>query len=161
MDPWQGTLAASGPHPSLGEHADTYGRVIGHWRGELTNYMAGTPQHGSIAVSFAWVLEGRAVQDTWLTASAGLHWCGTTLRVFDAQRASWRALWWDPITTLRIELEGRRIGDDIVQLGTRDGRPIRWVFSDIAADAFAWSAHILEPDAQTWRREVAIALRRA
>ena len=27
-------LVARGPHPSLGAHADTYGRLIGSWAGQ-------------------------------------------------------------------------------------------------------------------------------
>src|SRR5690349_1104743 len=120
-------LVASGPHESLGAHAATYGRVIGQWRGELHNHMFGSPARtSSIEVSFGWVLEGRAVQDVWITpargersppASDNFNWYGCTMRVFDATRESWRVLWTDPASQRRIELEGRRVGDDIVQLG--------------------------------------------
>ncbi|HKE18437.1 MAG TPA: hypothetical protein VKB80_26345 [Kofleriaceae bacterium] len=164
-------LLAAGPHPSLGAHADTYGRLIGRWTGEVRNHMvAGPPQTASIEVSFAWALDGRAVQDTWITPSradraagrmALLHWFGTTLRVFDPNSESWRTLWWDPESAIRIELEGRRQGDDIVQLGTRGGRPIRWTFSRITRDSLLWQGHILEADGATWRLEVEVLLRRA
>src|SRR6187402_3430142 len=35
------TLAATGPHPSLGANADTYARVIGSWHGELSRFQDG------------------------------------------------------------------------------------------------------------------------
>src|SRR5262245_59339116 len=124
-------LAARGPHPSLGDHAQTYARLIGSWSGELTNHLtAGKPALAG--------LEARAVQDVWITpappeqqpARAGaLAWYGSTLRVFEPALEAWRTVWTDPLSQLRIELIGRRHGDDIVQLGTRGGRPIRWTFS--------------------------------
>lgn len=163
-------LSASGPHPSLGAHADTYARVIGSWTGEVRNHMAGgAPPVASIEVHFAWVLDGRAVQDTWITPSradraagqtAPMHWFGTTLRVFDPKSESWRALWWDPEAGFRIELEGRRVGDDIVQIGRRGDLTIRWTFSRIAAGSLLWQGHVLESDGANWRLEVEVPLRR-
>jgi hypothetical protein len=164
-------LASPGPHPSLGAHADTYGRVMGRWVGELHNHLvAGPPVTGSVEVHFGWALEGRAVQDVWITparadraraATAALTWYGTTLRIFDPKSESWRALWLDPVSGLRVELEGRRVGDDIVQIGTRGGQPIRWMFSQIEESSFLWQGHVLEPDGVGWRLEVEMRFRRA
>jgi hypothetical protein len=163
------TLAAAGPHPSLGAHADTYARVIGSWIGELHNHLVAPVATASVEVHFSWALEGRAVQDVWITptrkdraagVTALLQWFGTTLRVFDPKSESWRATWWDPGSGRRIELEGRREGDDIVQLGTRDGRPIRWTFSQIRPTSFVWQGHILHTDGATWRLEVEMRFRR-
>jgi hypothetical protein len=164
------TLVASGPHPSLGAHAETYGRVMGSWEGTLHNHMGGgAPATGSVEVHFGWALDGRAVQDVWITPArhergqpptAGLSWYGTTVRLFDPKSESWRASWLDPVSGLRLELEGRRVGDDIVQLGTRGGRPIRWTFSRIQPASFLWQGHILDPDGATWRLEVEMRFRR-
>ena len=162
-------LLADGPHPSLGEHADTYGRVIGSWSGELHNHMLPGTKPTSIEVHFGWALEGRAVQDVWITPArpdrafgseltgGPFDWFGTTLRVFDPAAQCWRARWWNPISQLYVELEGRRQGDDIVQIGTREGHPIRWTFSEIRPESLRWQAHILEPDGVSWRLEVDIA----
>jgi hypothetical protein len=168
--PFLEALVAERPHPSLGAHADTYGRLIGSWAGEALNYSDdGTVSINSIEAHFAWVLEGRAVQDVWITPSrkdrgpgisASLDFYGTTLRVFDSQSESWRVTWTDPVSGSQVELEGWRQGDDIVQLGTREGRPIRWVFSDIREDSLLWQGHILQTDGVTWRLEVEIRLQR-
>jgi hypothetical protein len=164
------TLAAKGPHPSLGAHADTYGRIIGSWIGEVRNHMvAGSVPSASIEAHFSWALDGRAIQDVWITPArrergagvkASLDWYGTTLRVFDPKSESWRATWTDPVSQLRIELDGRRQGDDIVQIGTRQGSPIRWTFSQIRAESFLWQGHILDVDGATWRLEVDINFQR-
>jgi len=165
------SLVAAGPHPSLGAHSETYGRVIGSWTGELARYQDGrSAASASVEAHFAWVLEGRAVQDVWVTparadrsssAGAGFNWYGSTLRVFDPSTSAWNTTWTDPMSQLRIELVGRRQGDDIVQIGTRGGRPIRWTFSDIAASSFTWRGHILDFDGVTWALEVEMEFRRA
>ena len=49
------TLAAKRPHPSLGAHAETYGRLIGSWVGEAHNHMVeGHQPITSIEVHFGW-----------------------------------------------------------------------------------------------------------
>jgi hypothetical protein len=165
------TLLARGPHPSLGEHAQTYGRIIGSWIGQLHNHMlGGSVPAVSVEAHFAWVLEGRAVQDIWITparserrgeAPVSLDWYGSTLRVFEPASAGWRTVWTDPVSQLRIELVGRSQGEDIVQIGTRGGRPIRWTFSQIRPDSFVWQGHILNVDGKTWDLEVDISFRRS
>lgn len=164
------SLVAASPHPSLGAHADTYGRIIGSWLGELSLHQDGKRvSSASVEAHFGWVLEGRAVQDVWITparpdrranASARLNWYGTTLRVFDPSTSAWNTTWTDPASQLRIELIGRRQGEDIVQIGTRGGRPIRWTFSEISAESFTWQGHILNFDGVTWALEVEIKFRR-
>jgi hypothetical protein len=169
-EPFSTVLCAPGPHPSLGVHAETYGRIIGSWAGEVHDHFSGpTAQTQSIEAHFSWVLEGRAVQDVWITPSRpdrpasgkiALDWYGATLRVFDPKSEVWRVTWTDPASGYRIDLEGRRQGDDIVQLGLRGGRPIRWTFSGISSDSFRWQGHAMNDDGATWRLEVDIQFRR-
>ena len=52
------------------------------------------------------------------------------------------------------------MGDDIVQLGTRAGRLLRWTFTDIRAESFRWQGHALGDDGKTWEPEVDIQFRR-
>jgi|SRR6187399_2534676 len=164
------TLVAGTAHPSLGKNAQTYARVIGSWIGTLENHMLeGNASSGSVEAHFAWALEGRAVQDVWITParhdrggkpSSGFDWYGSTLRVFDPTSEAWTTVWTDPVSQLRIELVGRSQGDDIVQIGTRAGRPIRWTFFDIEQDSFSWQGHVLNVDGKTWDLEVNIRFRR-
>jgi hypothetical protein len=169
------SLVAQGAHPSLGAHAETYGRLIGDWVGEVHLYPPGAERLATSAEAhFEWVLEGRAIQDVWITPSRkdrasgirapaelyGLGLYGTTLRVFSPKTESWQVVWWDPPSGVRSELEGRRIGDDVVQLGLREGRPIRWTFSALRPDSFVWQAHALEPDGATWGLQGEFAFRR-
>jgi hypothetical protein len=53
-----------------------------------------------------------------------------------------------------LHLAGRRVGTDIVQIGTRpDGTPTRWMFTEITRDSFRWTGEALNPDGKTWRLE--------
>ena len=110
---------------------------------------------------FAWVLEGRAVQDVWImprrsdrggTYEHGVNSYGTTLRLWDAALQAWRVTWLNPAQGARAELIGRRVGSDIVQIGHHaDGTPIRWMFTDITKDSFRWTGEALDTDGKTWK----------
>jgi hypothetical protein len=163
-------LAAPGPHPLLAGHEDTYGRLIGSWRGEVHDFPVGKPPTvHSVEVHFCWALEGRAVQDLWISparperglpgAPAGRY--GTTLRMFRPASQDWQVTWISPTSGVRCELVGQRVGERVVQLGLRAERPIRWTFEEITAERFLWQGHVLEPDGVTWRLEAEFRMRRA
>ena len=154
------TLLAHGPHPSLGKHADTFGRLIGSWAGEYRDESPGEPvETGPIEVHLGWVLQGRAVQDTWIAPPRALregatllkrNTYGTTIRVFHPELEAWRAVWLNPIRGERNDLIGRRVGDDIVQFCLDADRPEKWIFSRITARSFLWRAFLLGDDGVTW-----------
>jgi hypothetical protein len=90
-------------------------------------------------IFFAWVLEGRAIQDVWITPPRRGHhvgqsqpWgpfsnqYGTMLRVYDAKSGTWRVTWIDPATGYRADLTGRADADGIIQEGSGiDGARLR------------------------------------
>lgn len=152
-------LIAKGPHPGLGAHADTYGRLIGGWRGEYRDIQPDGDEVGPMEAHFAWALDGRAVQDVWIApapyatadqARLRRRMYGSTLRVFDAKAGAWRAEWFNPVRNARCSLVGRRIGDDIVQTGYWDDRPQRWWFREMTPNSFLWQAHALADDGLAW-----------
>ncbi len=164
-------LIAPGPHPSLGPHAETYVPFIGSWTGEVRDYLQdGTRTVGSVEIHFRWVLEGRAVQDLWISptrAQVGAghrlperYRYGTTIRMFRPASSDWQVVWLNPATGTRNELVGRRHGDQVVQIGTRDGTPIRWTFSKITPGSFLWQGHALEVDGSSWRLEAEFCVER-
>ena len=169
-NPFFESLVAPRPHPSLGAHADTYGRLIGSWAGEVRAYPVDSPAVSTSAeIHFAWALDGRAVQDLWITPSrkdraagvqASPQMYGTTLRIFDPKRESWPVVWLDPSTGRPNDLEGRRQGDDIVQVGTAEDWPIRWTISEIRDRSFVWQGHILNIDGVSWRLQAEFRVRR-
>lgn len=161
-DIFRTALIAPGPHPGLGRHADTYGRLIGSWAGMYEDRSEdGETARGRMEVHFAWVLEGRAVQDVWIAppleerrggATAGSrNTYGSTLRVFDASIEAWRVIWLNPVTGVRNDLVGRRIGDDVVQAGWYRDRPVKWAFTRITRESFVWRGFELADDGVTWQ----------
>jgi hypothetical protein len=60
----------------------------------------------------------------------------------------------NPISGKRDELIGRRVGSEVIQIGTHgDGTLIRWRFLDVTNDSFRWVGDALEPDGETWKLE--------
>ena len=150
---------------------DLYGWLIGSWDMDVLHYrvdLGNARRRGEI--HFGWVLEGRAVQDVWimppprephagLTSADTMY--GTTLRVWDPALRAWRVTYINPLTGQRDELIGRRVGDDLVQIGTHaDGTPIRWNFTDITRDSFRWTGVALAQDGVTWTLEAEFHARR-
>ena len=164
-------LLAPGPHPSLGAHAETYGRLIGSWAGGFEDRSAdGQVARGRMEVHFAWVLDGRAVQDVWIAPplaerragrdGGSRDTYGSTLRVFDPAIEAWRVTWLNPVRGARNELIGRRVGDDIVQTGWYRDAAIQWTFTRITRESFVWQGFELEADGTTWRLSTRFDLQR-
>lgn len=158
-------MAAQGRSPEIPESADAYGWLIGSWELDVHRYWAIDVAARRIKAEahFAWVLEGRAVQDIWImprrSERAGsldktMNMCGTTLRVWDGSIQAWRITWRNPAGGHHEDQIGRRIANDVIQIGTRaDGTPTRWSFTEITRDSFHWLGEALEPDGKTWRLE--------
>jgi hypothetical protein len=146
------------------ETADIYGWLVGSWDLDVVRYGVDVSDRGITAEAhFARALEGRAVQDTWIMPrradragepDRACNMYGVTLRIWDPAIEAWRVTWINPVSGQRDELIGRRIGDEIVQVGTHaNGTPIRWTFTEITPDSFHWIGDALEPDGRTWKRE--------
>jgi hypothetical protein len=180
---------ASGFHAALSAPAravdidaadDLYGWLIGSWDMDVVHYridLGNARRRGEI--HFGWVLEGRAVQDVWIMpprderaerrapgtgddrSNPADSMYGTTLRIWDPALRAWHVTYVNPRTGQRDELTGRRVGGDLVQIGTHaDGTPIRWNFTDITRDSFRWTGCALAPDGVTWTLEAEFHARR-
>ena len=162
---FQNALAAIGRAVEIPETADAYGWLIGSWELDVRRYWGADVSAEGIKgeVHFGWVLEGRAVQDVWImprraerTAAADKtrNMYGSTLRVWDPSIQAWRITWTNPAGDHHEQQIGRRVGKDIVQVGTRpDGTPTRWTFTDIKRDSFHWLGEALDKDGRTWNLE--------
>jgi hypothetical protein len=164
------TLLAEDRSPAVPPSDDLYGFLIGSWELDLVAYDDdGNVTHSTGEAHFAWVLEGRAVQDVFINprrADRGpqspkfANWFGTTLRIYDASIGAWRINWFNPHDGFRAELIGRRQGNDIVQEGKfPDGTPIRWSFSEITEKSCLWRGERREADG-TWRLQVEFRAKR-
>lgn len=165
-------LAATGRAPAIQESQDAYGWLIGSWELDVLQYWGTDVSAQGIKgeVHFGWVLEGFAVQDVWIMPrrpdrtgqlDKRLNMYGTTLRVWDPVIEAWRITWRNPAGDHHEDQIGRRVGKDIVQLGTRpDGTPTRWMFTEVTPDSFRWTGESLGPDGRTWRLEGEFKARR-
>lgn len=155
-------LSAANRAPEIPEDADIYGWLIGSWDLDVLHYWTDVRALNLKGEAhFLRVLEGRAVLDVWImprradrTADLAKtnNTYGTTFRVWDATLQAWRVTWINPVTGNRNELVGRRVGNDVVQIGTHpNGIPIRWSFTEITDDSFLWSGESLNPDGETWK----------
>jgi hypothetical protein len=149
-------LPASAPHASLGAHADVFDRFVGTWDSEYVTYAAdGTTTRRRGEVIFGWIIDGRALQDVWITYAddepAGERDIGTSIRFWDDQSAGWRVVWVHPSTGVLIALSGGAVGDRIVLHGNlgHDSR-LRWSFNDIRPDAMVWRGEVSRDDGKTW-----------
>ena len=157
-------LAAPGRAADIDAADDLYGWLVGSWDMDVLHYRADVrKQHLTGEIHFGWALEGRAVQDVWIMPrrpdraaprANGLDMYGTTLRVWDPSIEAWRVTYINPVNGQRDELIGRKIGRDIVQIGTHaNGTPIRWNFTEITDDSFRWTGVALAADGLTWTLE--------
>ena len=158
------TLVAAGRSPEIPEAMDAFGWLIGSWELDVVAYDdEGNVLHSTGEAYFAWVLEGRAVQDVFINPRRSdrgpsspkfANWYGTTIRIYDPSIQAWRVNWFNPHDGIRAELIGRRRGKDIVQEGKfPDGTLIRWTYSNITKDSCHWRGERLEADG-TWRLQV-------
>jgi hypothetical protein len=143
-------LISTGPASEYREKLMLYGRFVGDWVADCTDYADdGRTEHYRWDIRFAWVLEGRAVQDLWITpvrAGGKVGWrepgnrYSTTLRVYDPKIDAWHILWINPPSATIVRQLAREVGDQIIQTGdpNGDGTQSRWVYRDITSDSFRW-----------------------
>jgi len=156
-------LLASGPHPDFADKLQLFGQFVGDWDVDYTDYQHGgtTSQMGKGEIHFAWVLEGRAIQDVWIFPTRedlrrGLpmdEW-GTTIRFYDPSIDAWKISWHGPVNHVVRILTARPVGDEIwVEGPNLKGQPLRWIFSQITSRSFHWSNFVSEDGGQTWRMQ--------
>lgn len=155
-------LLADGPSPELGEAASVFGFLVGGWSASIRDIDPdGAVRTGRGEWWFSWVLEGRAMQDVWISPPrkergqprpllAADDRYGTTLRRFDRAGGEWTITWTNPVSGAENRLRGGRQGDGIVLFGEDAGARIRWRFIDIRPDAFTWQGHRLSDDGREW-----------
>ncbi len=167
-----GLLQARGRSQEIPEAHDAYGWLVGSWELEVVHYRAADVSAQKIKgeAHFGWVLEGRAIQDVWIMPRDSdrtpesdriNNMYGTTLRVWDPETQAWRIRWINPVSGHEERQTGRRVGQEIVQIGARaDGTPTRWRFTEITPGSFHWIGEALQSDGRTWLLEGEFRARR-
>lgn len=151
-------LLSEVPHPTIPQDNRIFEPFIGSWTlvvrwfdedGRLNRQVPGEWH-------FARVLDGRAIQDIWITPSReernGQGEYGTSLRFYDSTINAWRSTWIGPVHRVIYTFIARGI-DDRVVLETTDDMPLkmRWSFSDISPNSFRWSNEVWQNE--RWRTQ--------
>ena len=141
-------LINAGPHDDIPEEQRIFAPFIGSWDLVVSWF----DEAGNLARRekgewhFAWILEGRAIQDIWIVplraeraSRSDLYEYGTSLRFFDNAIGAWQSTWVGPMHRVVRTFIARRIDDSIVLETTAGELPrMRWSFADIASDSFTW-----------------------
>jgi len=165
------TLMAAGPLPEFADRLMLYGQFIGDWTFDARRWLPdGTVLSGAGEIHFDWVLEGRAVQDTWILPARDAGpmpslgtWTfyGTTLRLCDPGLDAWHILWTDARNAYLTRQLGRSAGARIIQDAQDVGDGLaRWSFNDITPTSFRWLAERSRDGGAHWQTEVEFLARR-
>ncbi len=148
-------LGAPRPHPSYGNQADIFGRFVGTWDCDYS-FIAnnGNVTHKKGELLFGWILDGRALQDIWI--SYPIHpkeerKAGTSIRFYDPKTKLWQVVFVAPAYGGIVTVSGGLEGDRIVLRGKdTDGSLIRWSFNDIKQDSFVWRGETSYDQGKSW-----------
>lgn len=163
-------LFADGPYAGQEDGLMLFGQFVGawaiDWRGQdgQGNWLEAKGEW-----HFAWVLEGRAVQDVWIVPSRAERErvghtegeYGTTLRLFDPSERVWKVTWHGPAYANVLSFVARQEGEEIVLRGADGkGNPMNWIFSDISATSFRWRSVRSTDGGTTWEMREEMFVRR-
>lgn len=155
-------LFSLGPVP---EHRDAlmlFGRLVGSWDLDLVSFIPGEEGSFDGEWHFAWILQGRGVQDVWIVpkprrggSSDTQYEYGSTVRIYDPAIDAWRVNWHGPLRENFQNFIARQIGDETVLTGGKAGElPMRWIFSDVRPNIrptrFNWRAEVSTDGGVTW-----------
>jgi hypothetical protein len=161
-------LRAGAAFPGWRTQLMTFGQFVGGWDLAAEYYdAAGTCTYrGQWRWSFAWILDGRAIQDVIVTlgpAGAGTARtaAGTTVRYCDPATGRWTVYFLGVLSGVTTVLHGGRAGENIVLTGTDpDGTQNVWTFSDIRPDSFTWTGRESADGITWWQNQRMLAIRR-
>lgn len=143
-------LFATTRHSSIPESKDIFGKFIGKWSLDLTIINTnGTKLSYTGEWHFHRILQGRAIQDIWMVPGltgqnhSEFHEYGTTIRTFNTNTNTWKAVWFGPIQNQLFVFDVEDKIDQIVL--TQVNNPIwdmKWIFFDISSTTFKWKSEI-------------------
>ena len=148
------------------EKLSLFGQFVGDWD-ILENRYARPDGTWGVArgeIHWRWILDGRALQDVWMTIDEKTQKPvpdGTTVRFYDPKIDAWRVTWISPTQRVVKTLIGRPVGDQIVLEGKSDeGHLVKWIFSEITSDSFRWHSEQSRDNGKTWALREDMRIRR-
>lgn len=150
-------MGADGPDPKMEEELNLFGQFVGDWEIIEDRYLQSNgrwiTQQGEL--HWRWILEGRALQDVWLSIDEKTQKCipnGTTIGFYDPKIDAWHCTWISPTQGAVKIFIGRKIGDEIVleMVSTGHSERVKWIFSEMTGDSFRWRSERSEDEGKTW-----------
>jgi hypothetical protein len=149
-------LRADGPLPALRDELMLFGQFVGTWAVQVEFFGADGEcvYHQLGQWSFAWVLDGRVIQDvlTYPRSDGTGRVIGTSTRFYDPASRRWQVIWLGAVSGITVILHGGKRGDGILLEGPDpDGTLNQWMFSDITDGSFLWTGLESADRGATWR----------
>jgi hypothetical protein len=150
-------LEALSPHSSLGEQAKPFGRLVGAWDVEYTDFTkSGKTLHRTGELHFGWVMDGRVLQDLWVVDPSGTskeREVYTDLFYFEPKAGRWHIVSVDPYAASVATFVGSAIDNDRIVMESHDLAPTethRWSFNDMNLGLLVFRDEISSDDGKTW-----------
>jgi len=156
MDKFAKALISEKRHDVIPEEHDYFGQLIGEWNFKWHDNIGS--KFESVADgkwTFSRVLEGRAVQDVFVTSKNNPKTgelereYGTTIRIYNPTKGNWDVFY--GCTGEAVQLVAEKEDDQIViTCVTPIGFQMKWVFFDMQHDSFKWKNIISTDNGKTW-----------
>jgi hypothetical protein len=154
------SLFSTGPAAEHREALMLFGQFVGSWDVELVSMIPGEEGRFDGEWHFAWILQGRGVQDVWIVPKRRFgrpgrgrpqYEYGSTVRIYDPAIDAWRVNWHGPLRNNFQNFIARASGDEIVLTGGKAGSlPMRWIISDVQPESFNWRAEVSTDGGTSW-----------
>jgi len=132
-----------------------FDRFIGTWDVGYEVYdKDGKSRPSSGQVTYSWILDGQALQETWTSDSHRKEPkpFGTSIIFYDSKGRHWTEVWIYPALGMTTIVTGGQENGRIVLTGhDADGAMLRWSFNDIKPDSFVWRGEISSDEGKTWK----------
>ena len=156
MNKFAETLISETKHDIIPNEHDYFGTLIGEWDFKWHDNI-GTI-HESINEgkwTFSRILEGRAIQDTFITSKKNPQTneiereYGTTIRIYNPSKKNWDVFY--GCTGEAVQLVAEKEDDQIIlTCVTPIGFLMKWIFFDIEKDTFKWKNIQSKDGGKSW-----------
>src|SRR5207245_4474235 len=138
-------LGADGPLPELKEKLMLFGQFVGDWEMDARYPQPdGTEIRAKGEIHFGWILNGRCVQDVWMSRDQRTGRAipsGTTVRYYDPKIDAWHSIWISPKQGIMQSFVAKKEREESVQKGgTKAGYPEQWIIPQTTHASFPWHA---------------------
>ncbi len=154
------SLLFSGRNPDAPAGVDQYGQFAGTWECvPASRQPDGSMLESEFRPTWIWsyVLNGAAVQDTWIPDPEAPAGMGTNLRVYNPEHDSWEMVWTTESMggfqsfTAKLS-DGNMVMHGDLPAGTFPAHLARITFHNIQADHFDWKYEASAPgDGESWQ----------